>query len=240
MFNQSRIGKYMRRSISLILVLSMVILTGCGSKTYKAGKQLDIGVLPDLPVYGELGMAYDNAVIAQGEEIDAANYNGCYAAMLVDETTKDTIVAHNVHGKIYPASMTKIMTGILVMESIEKGDISLDDVVTLNRKVTFDDWDAMASDLVGGCSLTVKNLLYGLMITSYNDCGVILAELIAGSESAFCDMTSLNVFKPFVSVSLPVASLSIPEVSCPPAESNLFIPEERLCTPIAAALTPCA
>ena len=181
MFNQSRIGKYMRRSISLILVLSMVLLTGCGSKTYKAGKQLDIGVLPDLPVYGELGMAYDNAVIAQGEEIDAANYNGCYAAMLVDETTKDTIVAHNVHGKIYPASMTKIMTGILVMESIEKGDISLDDVVTLNRKVTFDDWDAMASDLVGGCSLTVKNLLYGLMITSYNDCGVILAELIAGS-----------------------------------------------------------
>lgn len=188
MFNQSRIGKYMRRSISLILVLSMVLLTGCGSKTYKAGKQLDIGVLPDLPVYGELGMAYDNAVIAQGEEIDAANYNGCYAAMLVDETTKDTIVAHNVHGKIYPASMTKIMTGILVMESIEKGDISLDDVVTLNRKVTFDDWDAMASDLVGGCSLTVKNLLYGLMITSYNDCSVILAELIAGSESAFCDM----------------------------------------------------
>lgn len=188
MFNQSRIGKYMRRSISLILVLSMVLLTGCGSKTYKAGKQLDIGVLPDLPVYGELGMAYDNAVIAQGEEIDAANYNGCYAAMLVNETTKDTIVAHNVHGRIYPASMTKIMTGILVMESIEKGDISLDDVVTLNRKVTFDDWDAMASDLVGGCSLTVKNLLYGLMITSYNDCGVILAELIAGSESAFCDM----------------------------------------------------
>ena len=61
-------------------------------------------------------------------------------------------------------------------------------MVTLNRKVTFDDWDAMASDLIGGCRVDVKNLLYGLMITSYNDCGVILAELIAGSESAFCDM----------------------------------------------------
>ncbi|MFR5028093.1 MAG: hypothetical protein ACLTDF_04340 [Coprococcus sp.] len=61
-------------------------------------------------------------LIAQGEEIDAANYNGCYAAMLVDETTKDTIVAH-MYGRIYPASMTKIATGILVMESIERGYI---------------------------------------------------------------------------------------------------------------------
>lgn len=108
--------------------------------------------------------------------------------MLLDNTTREPVIAHNAHKKIYPASMTKIMTGLLVIESIEKGEISLDDMVTLNRKVTFDDWDAMASDLVGGCRINVKNLLYGLMITSYNDCGVILAELIAGSESAFCDM----------------------------------------------------
>ena len=173
---------------TLVLTCSLVLLTGCGSKTYKAGKQLDIGVLPNLPLYSDCGMAQEYAVVGKNEEVNAANYSGFYAAMLLDNTTREPVIAHNAHKKIYPASMTKIMTGLLVIESIEKGEISLDDMVTLNRKVTFDDWDAMASDLVGGCRINVKNLLYGLMITSYNDCGVILAELIAGSESAFCDM----------------------------------------------------
>lgn len=187
MLNHKKKFLIMRRIISVTLILCMTLLTGCGSKTFKAGKQLDIGVLPELPLYGDYGMADEYAVIDRDEELDAASYNSFFATMLVDDTTKEPIVAHNVHNRIYPASMTKLMTGILVMESIEKGDISLDDIVTLNRKVTFDDWDAMASDLVGGCRVSVKNLLYGLMITSYNDCGVILAELIAGSESAFCD-----------------------------------------------------
>ncbi len=187
MLNHKKKFIIMRRIISVTLILCMTLLTGCGSKTFKAGKQLDIGILPELPLYGDYGMADEYAVIDRDEELDAAAYNSFFATMLVDDTTKVPIVAHNVHNRIYPASMTKLMTGILVMESIEKGDISLDDIVTLNRKVTFDDWDAMASDLVGGCRVSVKNLLYGLMITSYNDCGVILAELIAGSESAFCD-----------------------------------------------------
>ncbi len=180
--------KKLMRATALILACSLVLLTGCGSRTYKASKQLDIGVLPNLPLYSECGMAQEYAVVGKDEEVNAASYSGVYAAMLLDNTTGEPVIAHNAHKRIYPASMTKLMTGLLVIESIERGDISLDDMVTLNRKVTFDDWDAMASDLVGGCRVDVKNLLYGLMITSYNDCGVILAELIAGSESAFCDM----------------------------------------------------
>lgn len=171
----------------LVMAICLTLFTGCGT-TYKAGGQLDIGVIPELPVYGVTGMAADNAIIADGEEINAANFTSYYSAMLIDDSTNEVLVAHDVHKRIYPASMTKIMTGILVMEAIESGEISLDDVVTLNRKVTFDDWDAMASDLVGGCKVDVRNLLYGLMITSYNDCGVILANMIAGSESEFCAM----------------------------------------------------
>lgn len=178
---------YTYTAVLLVFALSLAMLTGCGS-TYKAGKQLDIGVLPELPLYSSYGMSADNAVIAQGEELNADSYSGCYSALLINDTTNEAMVAHNVHDRIYPASMTKIMTGLLVIEAVEAGQISLDDVVTLNRKVTFDDWDAMASSLTGGCRITVKNLLYGLMITSYNDCGVILAELVAGSEADFCAM----------------------------------------------------
>lgn len=188
MFKKNSNRKKLMRATALILACSLVLLTGCGSRTYKASKQLDIGVLPNLPLYSDCGMAQEYAVVGKDEEVNAASYSGVYAAMLLDNTTGEPVIAHNAHKRIYPASMTKLMTGLLVIESIEKGDISLDDMVTLNRKVTFDDWDAMASDLEGGCRVDVKNLLYGLMITSYNDCGVILAELIAGSESAFCDM----------------------------------------------------
>lgn len=188
MFKNRSNRKILPRVTALVLACSLVLLTGCGSRTYKASKQLDIGVLPNLPLYSDCGMAQEYAVVGKDEEVNAANYSGVYAAMLLDNTTGEPVIAHNAHKRIYPASMTKLMTGLLVIESIEKGDISLDDMVTLNRKVTFDDWDAMASDLIGGCRVDVKNLLYGLMITSYNDCGVILAELIAGSESAFCDM----------------------------------------------------
>lgn len=188
MLLHGKIKTNLHRIAAFMLIFSMTLLTGCGGNTYKAGKQLNIGVLPELPIYKLDSLAQDNAVIADGEEINAASFSDFYATLLIDDTTKETLVAHNVHERIYPASMTKLMTGILVMEAVEKGTISLDDMVTLNRKVTFDDWDAMASSLVGGCSIDVRNLLYGLMITSYNDCGVILAELIAGSEDAFCDM----------------------------------------------------
>lgn len=181
-------NKHLYRFIAAILIIPVLLLSGCSNNSYKAGQKLDIGILPELPLYTSCSMAENYAVIPPDTQINATDFVDTYSAMLVNDTKKTTVVAHNVHKRIYPASMTKIMTGIIVMEYIEKGVISLDDIITLNRKVAFDDWDAMASDLVGGCKATVKNLLYGLMLTSYNDCGVILAEVIAGSESEFCDL----------------------------------------------------
>lgn len=57
----------------------------------------------------------------------------------------------------------------------------------LSHTVTFQENNVGASDLTKGCKVTVKNLLYGLLIRSYNDCGVLLAERIAGSEDAFVE-----------------------------------------------------
>ena len=73
------------------------------------------------------------------------------------------------------------------MESIEDGTLSLDDTITLSHTVTFQEDNVGVSDLTKGCSVTVKNLLYGLLIRSYNDCGFLLAEKIAGSEDAFVE-----------------------------------------------------
>ncbi|MGN0395246.1 MAG: D-alanyl-D-alanine carboxypeptidase family protein [Coprococcus sp.] len=182
-----------------LLIISLMIFTiftlcGCGKKTYNTKNQLELGLACNMPVYGTYGMAGNFAVIGDGENINESAYKKTASALLINDTTKEPIVAYNVHEKIYPASMTKIMTGLLVIESIEQNKLSLDKVVTLDHTITFDEWDVMASSLTGGCQVTVKNLLYSLLIRSYNDCAVLLAEEVAGSQSAFVDMMNEKAF----------------------------------------------
>jgi D-alanyl-D-alanine carboxypeptidase (penicillin-binding protein 5/6) len=133
-------------------------------------------------------MAASYTIIAEDEEKDCAQYEDDGAVVLINDTNKESLVVYNAHERIYPASMTKIMTALLVMESIEAGDLSLDDKITLKQTVTFDEANVGVSDLTGGCTVTIKDLLYGLLIRSYNDCAVILAQQVAGSEDVFVDM----------------------------------------------------
>jgi D-alanyl-D-alanine carboxypeptidase (penicillin-binding protein 5/6) len=165
-----------------------MLFCGCSSTRYKTSEYIDVSLTDDMPVISYGGLAEEYAVVSYSQATNAADYTSTGSALLIDDSSNDTLVSYNPHAKIYPASMTKIMTGLLVMESIESGAISLDDVITLDHTITFDEANVGVSNLVGGCQVTVKNLLYGLLIKSYNDCAVILADYIAGSESAFVDM----------------------------------------------------
>lgn len=187
----------MMKKILVILSVLLLVLstfTGCGKRKYNTDGQLEFGVPSDLPVYAQCGLSANYAVIAENEAINDTSFLGTSSAMLVNDTDKSALVAHNVHARIYPASMTKIMTGIIVFESLENGTISLDDMITLDHTITFDEWGVVASDLKEGCKVSVKDLLYGLLITSYNDCAIILAERIAGSESAFVDLMNEKAY----------------------------------------------
>lgn len=179
--------KNILKMIALMLILAMA-LSGCGRTHYKTNGQLEIGVSSNLPLYSYPGMSADYAVIGAQETINDSAFTNVGSAILIDDTDKEALVAYNAHKLIYPASMTKIMTGLIVIENIEDGTISLDDVITLDRTITFTESNVGVSDLTAGCKVTVKDLLYSLLIRSYNDCAVILAEYIAGSESAFVDM----------------------------------------------------
>jgi D-alanyl-D-alanine carboxypeptidase (penicillin-binding protein 5/6) len=165
-----------------------MLTTGCTKRSYDTEKQLSFGISSDLPLYSEDNMSSSFAVISYDEEKDDSAYEGDGAVVLVNDSSKESLVVRNAHERIYPASMTKIMTGLLVMENIEEGNLSLEDTVTLKRTITFDESNVGTSDLTEGCTVTVKNLLYGLLIRSYNDCAVILAEEIAGSQDAFVEM----------------------------------------------------
>lgn len=110
------------------------------------------------------------------------------AAILIDETTGTILYAKNEHEKLRPASVTKVMTILLTMEALERGDIKLEDRVPCSEKAR----------KMGGSQiwlnenekLTVNEMLKAICVVSANDCTVAMAEFLAGSEEAF--VTKMN------------------------------------------------
>lgn len=108
------------------------------------------------------------------------------SAIIIEQTTGNVIFAKNADEKLEPASMTKMMSMLLIMEAIEQGNIKW------NQKVTI---SANASSMGGsqilletGEQMTVKDLFKGVSIASGNDAVVALAEVIAGTEDEFVKM----------------------------------------------------
>ncbi len=163
--------------------------TKVGSDRYQVGEEMKISRSPDLPVPALCGYQTEFAVPSGEEDVNADGFSkSCPVFIMVDNETKNVVAAKNVYRRIYPASTTKIMTAILVLDAVEEGKFGLNDVITLQHDTVVEDPDAVASDLNEGCSITVRNLLHGLLIRSYNDYAIILSELVAGSESDFVDL----------------------------------------------------
>ena len=120
-------------------------------------------------------------VRARAAELDVAGKS----ALLMDMTTGTVLYEKNAHEKLAPASVTKVMTMLLIMEAIDSGRIGWDDTVTAS--------DAAAAKggsqiyLKAGESMTVSDMLKSIAVSSANDAACAMAEHIAGSESAFVD-----------------------------------------------------
>ena len=104
-------------------------------------------------------------------------------AVLMEKETGTVLYEQNAHDKLEPASVTKVMTLLLVMEAIDSGSLSRDDLVTVS---------AYAASMGGsqvylkeGEQMTVNDLLKAVAVASGNDASVALAEHLCGSEEAF-------------------------------------------------------
>lgn len=119
-----------------------------------------------------------SSIIAQ-EQIELKSDS----ALLVDASSGKILFEKNANQKLFPASITKIMTALLVMESIDKGEISLDEKVTISDNA----WKMGGSQVFLGVGeeQTVENLLKSIIISSANDACVALAEHLMGNESNF-------------------------------------------------------
>lgn len=114
---------------------------------------------------------------AESLAVDAA------ACLLMEKTTGKILYAVNEHEQFEPASVTKIMTILLVMEAIDSGTLSYDDMVTAS---------AYACSMGGSQiwlkeneKLSVRDMLKAVCVASANDCSVALGEHLAGSAEAF-------------------------------------------------------
>lgn len=110
------------------------------------------------------------------------------AALLVDPETGEVLYARNIHEKLYPASLTKVMTALLVLEAIEAGDLAMDTVLTASEAAISNlPDDGSNAGIVVGEELTVEQLLHCILVVSANEACDILAEAVSGSVDAFVD-----------------------------------------------------
>ena len=108
------------------------------------------------------------------------------SAILIEASTGTIIYEHNSHEKLEPASMTKMMSLLIVMESIEKGVIKWDQMVTVSPNASSMGGSQIL--LETGEKMSVEDLVKGVAIASGNDAIVALAEVIAGTEENFVSM----------------------------------------------------
>ena len=112
----------------------------------------------------------------------------CEAMLLVDANTGRMVYGKNEHEQMYPASLTKIMTALLVLEAVDSGQLSLDQQITATESAM----EGLAADgstagIQAGEILTVEQLLQCMLIVSANEACNILAEQVSGSVDAFVD-----------------------------------------------------
>ena len=105
------------------------------------------------------------------------------SAILIEQNSGNILYEHNIHEKLRPASVTKVMTILLIMEEIDSGRLSFDDKISCSEKASSMGGSQIWLDTTE--ELTVTEMLKAICVVSANDCTVAMAEHIAGSEEAF-------------------------------------------------------
>lgn len=105
------------------------------------------------------------------------------SAVLIEQNSGQVLYNQNMHEKLRPASVTKVMTILLIMEAIDSGKLSYTDKIPCSEKAAGMGGSQIWLDVRE--ELTVDEMLKAICVVSANDCTVAMAEYLAGSEEAF-------------------------------------------------------
>lgn len=135
--------------------------------------------------YSTIPVWYDNESVTEVNADNADNFLNLESesAILIESTTGEVLYEKNPHEVLRPASVTKIMSILLIMEALDRGDITLETKVPCSE----------AASSMGGSqiwldsteTLTVDEMLKAICVVSANDCTYAMAEFLAGSEALF-------------------------------------------------------
>ena len=166
----------MKKLISFVLAITLSIIPTFAN----AISDDDKGEVDGLVSAGAMIETIDSALVGADPstlEIKALSY------ILVEASSGRVLVEHNANERMSPASITKIMSLLLVMEALEEGKITLEDTVTCSEHA-----NSMGGTQIWfkvGETMTVHELLKAVVVSSANDATVALAEHVAGSEEGF-------------------------------------------------------
>ena len=121
-----------------------------------------------------------NIILPKAPDLSAKGY------ILMDAASGRVLVESNADESLPPASLTKVMTGYVVAAELETGRINLEDEVPISVNA----WRTQGSKMFiqEGTTVTLSDLLMGVVVQSGNDASVAIAEFLAGDEQAFADV----------------------------------------------------
>ncbi|MCM1184109.1 MAG: D-alanyl-D-alanine carboxypeptidase [Roseburia sp.] len=184
------INKLGKRIGALALGTALLFnLTACGEKEFRFAydrNRNNSGYSTAAHTQGEMLETYASGLcvaagdVTEGTDVDMGQ---TVAAGLFDVASKDVIYARNIHERMNPASLTKVLTALC---ALEYG--SPTDVLTASENVNITEAGAVKLGLKAGDTMTMDQALYALMLRSANDVAIMVAEHIGGSVEGFSDI----------------------------------------------------
>ena len=153
---------------------------------YSSRTTKSFSISPQLAEKASITDAGSPTLVSENKEDDL--FDGCYYTLFLNDTTKEYYCAKNVHQRMYPASTTKLMTAIVVCDKVNAGEVDLDDIVEVSQKYDLTEHDLAPCSYHVGFKITIKDLLYDLLLESNNYCALILADYICGGTAEFVEL----------------------------------------------------
>ena len=182
--------------LQVLLLVVSIALCGCKKETTDVMKGLSIenniayNYVLSTSLSTATGFASDLGVVGAFDSNTEEGVLSASAALLVDITDGETVYQKNAHMKLYPASTTKVLTGIVALEN---GDLS--GIATIDDSIYFDEDNVWICDFRIGDTITLEQALYGAIVNSGNDAASIVATTVAGSIDAFADMMNKRAYE---------------------------------------------